>query len=120
MIDKTVDVAINWDFAINFQCLYLADLCNVLHHHKRKKINYSAFLAWTNEFCVFQRWKSRLWWQESELIEGTEKCTHAIPYISNLQQLQIFQLCLLLPEESFLIMQFCTVVTFMPKVLYLL
>lgn len=56
--------------------------------------------------------------KESELIEGTEKCSHAIPYISNLQQLQIFQLCLLLPEEIFLIVQFCTVVTFMPKVLY--
>lgn len=56
--------------------------------------------------------------KESELIEGNEKCSHAIPYISNLQQLQIFQLCLLLPEEIFLIVQFCTVVTFMPKVLY--
>lgn len=56
--------------------------------------------------------------RESELIEGTEKCTHAIPHISNLQLLQTFQLCLSLPKENFLVIWYCTVVAFIPKELY--
>lgn len=37
LIDETFNVTINGDFTTNFNSLYVAEFCNMLHHHKRKK-----------------------------------------------------------------------------------